>query len=203
MLKPDFVVADTHWSLKKLCNFYSFKDTKEYIESWIREYNLVVQGDSVVYFLGDLGYKPAIEEIMPKLKGIKVLIKGNHDTYSNEFYKQYFERVYVGPVFTSQRVVLSHIPIPVEEGVLNVHGHTHRIILDSPNHFNACWEVVGLKPLPYKMFEKMVDKLPKPNYKFLEEWYKDIQKPIVERKDLVLKEDGTIDVVKSKEKKDL
>lgn len=201
MEKPKYIVTDPHWSLTKVCNKSNFKTPEEYNEKWISEYNNVVKVNDLVYFLGDLGYKPAIEAIMPRLNGRKWLILGNHDTYSNEFYRKYFERVFIGPVFTSPRIVLSHIPIPVEEGILNIHGHTHQIILKSANHFNACWEVAGMKPLSYKRFEKLLEKLPKPNYKFLEEWYKDIQKPIVERKDLVLKEDGTIDVVKSKEKK--
>lgn len=60
-----------------------------------------------------------------------------------------------------------------------------------------------MKPLLYKRFEKMLEKLPKPSYKFLEEWYKDIQKPVRVREDLVLREDGTIDIEKTKEKKSL
>ena len=53
------------------------------------------------------------------------MIKGNHDNRSVNYYKNKFgfEEVYNHPVWFERRIVLSHIPIPVEDDIINIHGH--------------------------------------------------------------------------------
>ena len=206
MFKPDYVVGDLHLGndCKLFQRVYSktFATVEEYHEAIVERWNKKIPNDnSIVLVLGDLGKKKEIEEILPRLRGRKFLILGNHDTLAKSFYKQFFEEVFTHPVFVSARIVFSHIPIPTEPGVINFHGHTHHVSLKSDRHFNLCPEHYNYTPILFKKLEQKLAKIDKPNYKFLEEWYNDIQFtsiPAGERDDIVLKQDGTIDVEGSK-----
>lgn len=195
-----FIFSDPHFGdegLRKKAR-QEFNTIEEHDEYIVQCWNKVITSkDTVVYLLGDVGYKEVIERIVPRLRGYKILILGNHDTYSLEFYKQYFDEVHDTPIYYSKRIVLSHIPIPVEDGILNIHGHTHNIDLVSKFHINASAERINYTPQKMKIYIDMLNKIPKPNYRFLQEWYKDIQIPVIGRNEFVLKKDGTIDAAQT------
>lgn len=174
----NFVLGDIHLAHNRLHQIEyskSFYDVEEYENTLIYNYNKVVKSkSSVVLFLGDLGFKEGVDRVLPKLMGYKILIKGNHDKYSNKYYKQYFDEIYDTPQYYNKRLVFSHEPIMVENGILNVHGHTHRIKLKSENHFNACPEWHNYNPIPIKVFLNMLANIPKPDKRFLHEWYSNI-----------------------------
>jgi len=90
----------------------------------VRNWNRVVEDSDKVYFLGDLRfrrrYRPT-EYWLKRLKGEKVLIKGNHDqniTHTKQYkiinYKDY-------------KFLLVHDPdrIPIEFDGWVIQGHTH------------------------------------------------------------------------------
>ena len=206
MFKPDYIVGDLH--LGNDCKLFQkvynkdFDTVEDYHNAIIERWNKKIPNEnSIVLVLGDIGKQKEITEIIPRLRGRKFLILGNHDTYAKSFYKQYFEEVFTHPVFVGPRIVFSHIPIPTEPGVINFHGHTHHVFLKSDRHFNLCPEHHNYTPILFKKIEQKLAKIDKPNHKFLEEWYKDIQltnSSPNERDDIILKEDGTIDVEASK-----
>lgn len=175
-----FIVGDLHLGEENIfnnCYSYFFKSQEEYIETLVKNYNSKIGSDNVeVCFLGDLGRKEIIQKVLPRLKGKKYLILGNHDKYSTEFYKKYFEDVFAYPVYINSRIVLSHEPIPTEPGILNAHGHTHYIDLISDRHINLVIEKTGFEPYNVKNLTKMLFNIQKPNRKFLNEWFKDIQR---------------------------
>ena len=177
-----------------------FETQEEYEAGIIRLWNkTVTEEDKIVFLLGDLGQREAVARVIPQLRGQKYLIMGNHDTYGKSFYNDLFVEVFDAPVFVGRRCVLSHHPIPVEPGVVNIHGHTHQISLASELHFNACPEHHEYKPLAFKKLElKLIGKLEKPNRRFLQEWYKDIQMS-EPRNDLVINKKGIIQVEASLE----
>lgn len=191
-----FIWGDLHLGSESMFNRYYSKDFKtmeDYHKYLIKVNNTHVHDDNVVVlFLGDIGYLEHFK-VIEQMKGYKILIKGNHDTYKDEIYNKYFKEVYDYPLFYHKRIVFSHIPIPVEEGVINVHGHTHAINLAKPNYFNICPEQIGYKPVTVRWVTKKLSLFKKPSYKFLKEWYKDIQ-VTTERHDLVLNNDKTINV---------
>lgn len=199
----DFIIGDLHFDndgmFKRAYN--KFFETKEaYMEAVVKNYNAIVQKDSVVVFLGDLGKAEALKKYIPQMKGKKILILGNHDKFAKKFYNELFDEVYDTPLFVHSRIVLSHEPIPVESGVLNLHGHTHSVILDSKQHINLCIEHTNYTPVRLKTYIKMLGNFEKPNKKFLQEWYKDIQIWIGEkREDLILGKNNIIDVQKTLE----
>ncbi|MFW6046703.1 MAG: metallophosphoesterase [Candidatus Woesearchaeota archaeon] len=206
MFKPKYVMGDLH--LGNDCKLFEktyskdFNSVDEYHKAIVSNWNSkVTRDDDIVLLLGDLGKKEYIEEVVPQLRGRLFVILGNHDNYSKTFYNKYFEKVFDHPIFVSPRIVFSHIPIPTEPGVINYHGHTHHVYLDSERHFNLCPEHHNYTPILYKKLEMKLSKLEKPNYKFLEEWYANIQKSFLspeERDDLVFDKNGLIIVEESK-----
>jgi calcineurin-like phosphoesterase family protein len=199
----DYVYSDPHFGHTKLriVGRKRFNSDEEMHEYMLSAYNkVIVDNNSKVYWLGDLGDKKFIEEFVPKMRGYKILILGNHDKYNKAFYQKYFDEVYEVGLFWNKRIFLSHHPMPIEEGFINIHGHTHLINVETGRHFNVCVEQTNYEPVPMKKFEKMLGNIPGPNRRFMQEWYKDIQKPVGRNiDDLVLTEKGLIDVEKTKE----
>lgn len=197
-MNVDFIIGDLHFGNDGMFNrAYSktFSTKEEYMESVVKNYNQVISNNHRVVFLGDLGNGEELKKYIPKMKGYKILILGNHDKYAKRFYNDLFDEVYSTPIFILPRIVLSHEPIPVEPGVLNLHGHTHAVKLKSDQHINLCIEHTDYKPVRFKQFTGILSNMEKPNRKFLKEWYKDIQIWTGDdREDLVLNEDGLIDV---------
>lgn len=197
-MKIDYLIGDLHFGEQGMFNrTYSktFDSKEEYIESLVKNYNSIVTKNHTVLFLGDLGRGEQLREYIPKMNGRKILILGNHDNYAKRFYNDLFDEVYDHPLFLTNRIVVSHEPIPVEPGVLNIHGHTHMVRLKSEQHINICVEHTDYKPVRLKHYIGRLGDLEKPNRKFLQEWYKDIQIWTGEdREDLVLKEGRLIDV---------
>jgi len=203
-LKPNYIYGDMHLGEGGMFNrVYSktFETLGQYEEAVIKNWNKEIKSDdAIVFLLGDLGRKEAVARVMPQLRGQKYLIMGNHDKGKN-FYRQFFVEVFDAPVFVGRRCVLSHEPIPVEPGVVNIHGHTHAVSLASNLHFNACPEHYEYVPLNFKKLElQLISNLPKPNRKFLYEWYANIQMS-EPREDLVLNQEGLIDVKATLEKR--
>ena len=103
------------------------------IENW----NSVVLPDDEVFILGDVtmeGPEKAFD-MLSQLKGIKYLIRGNHDKFvDNDDWQQYswtFQWVkdYHELVWNNQKFVLFHYPIEewtdFYKGSIHLHGHQH------------------------------------------------------------------------------
>ena len=114
------------------------------------------KNDTLIH-LGDVGSV----EWMSKVKAHKVLIMGNHDQ-SIEKMKEYFDEVYSGPLWISQKLVLSHEPIWLEalEGfeqpiAFNIHGHDHnKKNKETYYSLNLAQNVYGYIPLNLNQFIK-------------------------------------------------
>ena len=111
---------------------------KNYIgdDEQIRRIKSVVHKNDTLIILGDIGDPTPLKQI----KGYKVLICGNHDK-GVTFYQEYFDEVYTGPLFISDRILLSHEPINLTY-VLNIHGHDHANWDVFSNGVNMCAEHV-------------------------------------------------------------
>lgn len=137
--------------------------------------------DTIV-ILGDIGDI----EFVKKIRGYKVLIKGNHDSgasnyvrrrllYTPEMYAQLdektkaectsapnlaygtiymhdnhlFDEVYEGPLFISDKILLSHEPISYPYA-LNIHGHDHSNWSGGFGKKNVCAELINYTPISLK-----------------------------------------------------
>lgn len=198
----EYFIADLHFGHRQIIEFerHQFSDIHEHDLYFLQMLKKEVQKDDTLYVLGDFAMTITddVGQLFKELPFKKILIKGNHDARNNEYYLNYFDEVYKFPIYLSNRIVLSHYPIPVTNGTLNLHGHIHNGYLESKNHVN-----VNMKLMSRKEVDKLVKGLPKDNYKFLHEWYIDMQRTtLTQQKDAVIV-DGKYDVKASLEKRKL
>ena len=118
---------------------------KNYIgdDEQIARIKKVVHKNDTLIILGDIGDPTPLKNI----RCYKVLICGNHDR-GVSFYQEYFHEIYAGPLFISDRILLSHEPINLPY-VLNIHGHDHANWDVSPRGVNMCAEQIDYTPVAF------------------------------------------------------
>lgn len=170
--KKIYFISDTHFNhenIIKYCN-RPYKNKIEMNEDIIKKWNEVVTDEDTIYHLGDfaLGTKEELKEIVDKLNGKIVLIKGNHD-YKAQIYEELGLLVLKDSFvkLDNKKLILSHIPIEdklIPEGYINIHGHIHNNPLHKINptinkaeypenlyseklHINVSVDVIDFKPI--------------------------------------------------------
>ena len=130
-----FLVSDTHFGHAGVCRFTEadgvtkirpWTDPREMDEAMIQRWNDVVRPNDKVYHLGDVVINRKALPTLARLNGDKVLIRGNHDIFRDDEYREYFRELRAYHVLNG--MILSHIP--VHEASLgrfgtNIHGHLH------------------------------------------------------------------------------
>lgn len=152
-----FILSDLHFddSDCKLMdpNWISIEEQQNILR------NTIHKNDTFIC-LGDIGNKQCLKEIWPlNKKPYIVLILGNHDAPGEFNNDNYFDEVYNGPLFISNKLLLSHEPIMVssKEGletnnsiVYNIHGHNHSGDMYEQNGINLACNVCEYKPISLK-----------------------------------------------------
>ena len=182
----DYVISDLHLGDKGVVNFErrEFATIEEHDAHLIHMWNsTVVNKDDTVYFLGDLydngrdhGGREYLKSIVQKLRGHKILIKGNHDNFKDKDYLEMgFEQVITGPYFYKPYLILSHEPCHEAFNnpyVWNVHGHLHNATLELENYKCVSAKHISYKPMKLTKFaEQIQPKVRKRKERFMEEWY--------------------------------
>ena len=160
-----FFIADTHFGEDNIRRYENrpFESAKEMDVSLIKNWNSVVLSDDEVYILGDFGADKKEADILSKLNGIKYLVKGNHDIYSNEYYRNAgFAEVYDMPVLYKGFWILSHDAIYVNSNMpyANLFGHVHNspIVKDySSQHFCVSAERISYTPIDFAVITNKVN----------------------------------------------
>ena len=130
-----FLVSDTHFGHAGVCKF-THEDTGVKIRPWtdpdemdeamVKAWNERVKPTDKVYHLGDVVINRKALGIMRRLNGDKVLIRGNHDIFRDDEYREHFRELRAYHVMNG--MILSHIPVHADSlgrfGV-NIHGHLH------------------------------------------------------------------------------
>lgn len=133
-------------------------------ESIIEYWNLTVPPDAIVYHLGDLcmGKTEDIANIINRLNGHIILIRGNHDHTKRrkEYAKCGVEIKDIDYIsYKGKYFILSHIGIGNPEcmnllvgenrEIWNLHGHTHQYTYfsETPNNFHVGLDSNGMKPI--------------------------------------------------------
>ena len=173
-----FLVSDTHFGHAGVCRFVRndgvtklrpWDSAEEMDEAMVAAWNERVRPTDKVYHLGDVVINRKALGIMRRLNGDKVLIRGNHDIFRDDEYRQYFRELRAYHVMNG--MILSHIPIHSESlgrfGV-NIHGHLHanRVMLPGFNgkitdivdvrYHCVCVEQTDFAPI---LFEDVVKKI--------------------------------------------
>lgn len=172
-----WLISDPHYGHMGVCKFLRADgvtklrpwDTPESMnEEMIRRHNERVQPNDKVYYLGDVVInRRYLNEVLPRLNGDKVLIKGNHDIFKLEDYTPHFRDIRAYHVMNG--LILSHIPVhesQLERFGTNVHGHLHdRRVMIRDNHgvekidvryFNVCVEHTDFAPI---LFEEVLKRI--------------------------------------------
>ncbi len=157
-------IADTHFGHKAILNYEKrpFADVEEMDEKIIINWNSVVLPNDRVFVLGDFSLygKEKTTEICNKLNGHKYLIIGNHDTESEQYYRECgFENTVAYPIILDNFWILSHEPLYVNTNMpyANIYGHVH----NNPSYkdfsvqsFCVCCERLDYTPIEFNEIKR-------------------------------------------------
>tara|TARA_B100001059_G_C17496941_1_gene409115 strand:+ start:131 stop:610 length:480 start_codon:yes stop_codon:yes gene_type:complete len=153
-MKHKFFISDTHFGHSKIYEGEQARvwannreDGDQYM---IDKWNSVVKSNDTVYHLGDVAFPKKSLEILSKLHGQKILIRGNHDIYPLEEYAKYFKDI--RGAYSFENIMFTHIPIYSGEKKrwkFNVHGHLHNKVVGDPFYKNVCVEQIDATPVHF------------------------------------------------------
>ena len=172
-----FLVSDTHFGHAGVCRFLRedgvtklrpWDDPKEMDEAMVKLWNETVRPNDKVYHLGDVVINRKALQIMHRLNGDKVLIKGNHDIFRLDEYTPFFRDIRGYHVLNG--LILSHIPVHEESLArfgCNIHGHLHSNRVKTvkhkgatpeidPRYFCVCVEQTDFKPIAFEEVMKRI-----------------------------------------------
>ena len=130
-----FLYSDPHFGHQGVCKFMRndgvtklrpWDTAEEMDEHLVKVYNERVKPNDKIYFLGDVVINRRALPTLARLNGDKVLIRGNHDIFRDDEYREYFRELRSYHIMNG--MILSHIPL--HEASLgrfgtNLHGHLH------------------------------------------------------------------------------
>ena len=176
-----FLISDNHFGHEAPCSTFkredgsplrAFANADEADEAMIENWNKTVKPIDKVYHLGDLVMPRnhrKLDEIMPRLNGSKILIKGNHDEMKPDRYLKYFKDL--RGFHMLDKLALSHIPLHPASLMRwrgNIHGHLHAnavlkasyinskgVIMydeaqEDPKYFCVSVERINYTPIPFE-----------------------------------------------------
>ena len=133
-------------------------------ETMIERHNAKVKEHDTVYFLGDVVINRKHLHLVKQLNGRKILIRGNHDIFRDEDYREVgFNQIHGVRVFVD-KWIFSHIPLHpdsiTERFRACVHGHLHanRVRLPDgsidPKYYCVSVEHTNYEPLSFEEIEQ-------------------------------------------------
>lgn len=169
-----FLTSDTHFGHVGVTKFLREDGTKlrpwdsveEMDEEMVKRWNETVKPTDKVYHLGDVVINRKALQIMRRLNGDKVLIKGNHDIFKMEDYLPHFREIRAYHVMNG--MILSHIPLhPDSLGRFgtNIHGHLHSnvvkteingVVVPDLRYICVCVEQTDFRPI---LFEDVIKRV--------------------------------------------
>ena len=125
--------SDLHLGHRAVINMCErpFETVEEMNEMFIQNFNSCVRKNDTVSILGDIAHKTPVADVnqmISRLNGKKILIKGNHDKKYDE---ALFEGIYdfLEIAINGVNVSLMHYPMmewpKSRRGALHLHGHIH------------------------------------------------------------------------------
>lgn len=173
-----FITSDQHWSHRNIIDYCNrpFTTTHEMNKFMIDKWNEVVSDEDDIIHVGDVfagGSKREYEHIVRLLNGKKHLVRGNHDRWSDELWKNRFTFSTVQEFLVLGKYFICHYPLsmhskqkPHEIEMIELlreayklsgceyvfHGHSHNSkVTDYPkNHYNVGVDNHGFYPIDFK-----------------------------------------------------
>jgi len=167
VMSKKYVISDLHFHHKNILEYAkglrSGTTMEEHDEWLIDQINSVVTKHDLLYILGDIAMNNKGLHLVKKIRGNKMLVRGNHDLCATKQYLEYFQEVHG---LLSYRGVfwMSHSPIHPGSlrGRFNLHGHVHQNSVADERYINCCVEMTfGVPQSLDELFEKYKDKIVK------------------------------------------
>ena len=156
-MNKTWLISDTHWGHD---NIIKYEDRpKDHDVIMLKNWVSMIEWNDTVIHLGDLFFGKGIQ-YLPQLTGNILLVRGNHDTKSNSWYRDNGITM-VLDAFTlkthGNEFVFTHAPLPNMCGFdYNIHGHlhrnTHRAFDSSEQHLLFSIEQEDYKPVELNKF---------------------------------------------------
>lgn len=153
-----FITSDTHFGHANIIKYANrpFDSVEEMNEALVENWNSVVKQGDKVYHLGDVTMNSKSLDIMSRLNGRKVLIKGNHDTQKLKFYLPHFYDIRGSHELGE--FIMTHIPVAILQRERypdgNIHGHLHEKIMGDPWYINVSVEQTDYTPVAFDAIMK-------------------------------------------------
>jgi calcineurin-like phosphoesterase family protein len=157
MMPKTWVTSDLHLFHKNIIVYCGRPHANEYqmnediVDSW----NSTVAEEDRVIVVGDLsagvmGRYEDLRALIVRLKGQKILIRGNHDHQTNRWYETagfclvtdwvlHGDILFIHKPATSFNLDVVKIKEQIEPRLI-VHGHIHDMRPNIPGHFNVAWD---------------------------------------------------------------
>lgn len=172
MRRRTYFISDTHFGHAKILEFEPinrpFKTIEGHDEFIVRQWNHYIRDCDIVYHMGDIGMKCSsayMKKIFSQLNGTKILIRGNHDKYTDgslynlgfsailqeakvRINKKTIVKVSHYPYLETDLDQLEYVPAhpalrPVKENIWLLSGHSHGNtpkIDPEKKMINLCWD---------------------------------------------------------------
>jgi calcineurin-like phosphoesterase family protein len=143
-----WLIADTHFGHTKLCE--NWQRPLDYEERIIKNWNNQVKYDDVVIILGDISWSGNLD-VFQKLKGRKILVRGNHDKKGIDAYLNHFDFACdrIAMRYMGHSIVFSHKPLDEFKEDLNIFGHLHNF---HPHELIKGQFCISLEDMGYTVF---------------------------------------------------
>jgi calcineurin-like phosphoesterase family protein len=166
-----WLISDTHFGHEGVTRFLRedgtklrpFSTVEEMDEVMITKWNSVVSPEDRIYHLGDIAMNRRSISVLGRLKGRKVLIKGNHDIFKLKDYVDYFDDVRAYSIL--EGCLLSHMPVhpqSLRRFGCNIHGHLHfgRVVHEDGSndlrYHNISVEMTNFSPINWEDLKKRI-----------------------------------------------
>lgn len=162
-MSKTYLISDTHFGHTKVLQFESqhrpFATIAEHDECLVDNWNQVVKDEDTVYHLGDVAWnKTVLSNTIPRLKGKKILVGGNHDKMDTQLYLDSGFTAMFGACSLGA-YLLTHVPIHKDEMRWqggNIHGHRHSQLPLEGKYFCVSCEQVNLAPIDFELVKSML-----------------------------------------------
>lgn len=155
-----FFTSDTHFGHSNIIRYCArpFKDVVEMDRELIHRWNEAVGPRDTIYHLGDFSFGGSARraEILGKLNGHKILVRGNHDPSAGKMLQAGFQEVHDGPCKWGE-ILLCHFPYDEfsdsrggteDDGGWLFCGHVHTEWKTRPRIINVGVDQWDWRPVP-------------------------------------------------------
>jgi calcineurin-like phosphoesterase family protein len=123
-----YIISDTHFNHEKIKTYCDRPEN--FTEKIVHEWRQIVKPEDLIIHVGDVFIGPVSgwDYLYPFLPGRKVLVRGNHDKRSPQWWMEH-GFVFACDAFIYRGAYITHKPSSfLPEGTnVNIHGHLHNV----------------------------------------------------------------------------